>query len=555
MNTSGWRRILWALLALQFVGLAWERWGRCGHFQIDSYQSAYCVMAIARGELPYRDFAYYFGALPLYPLAAAVSLSGAGLQALYACGILHCALLMLLLRAWLASLGFGLGLQWCSLCLFLHGFAFNNLQGTRLFNFVMPYCHSSTFAVTFLLLALLGWQSPTRVWLWGLASAALLLTRLELGLWLLLVSGWRQIWMRLNRSQLALYWGLALGPSLLIYGIWAWQAGLEVLLRENLFWAGHLPQNNPHQRQILGANLESLGRTLSLFGVRLVTLVLGGLLYRRLPWSGWGALVALVQLSWSGVEWALADLQCWLLLACFWSWRCRHPHFFACLLSLGMLGRIFLDLNFSRYFFYLGLIPLWALAAGLLFLALRTRWQGFVASFLGSWMLFLALGWGWLNSTYAGQQRVEVVTSRGHLYLYPTYLGKAFARIVRELDEIGVEGKKVWVLPEGAMLNVLTGSRHPFYHATALPHSVAAWGESRWISGLEAAQPDYVVALHRWGQEFSGQHFGRDYAPELWLQVRRQYQEIGRWGPTPFVVDSYEGGGAILFKRRTIGEL
>lgn len=245
---------LWAaLIALNFVAYTWYGWGGFGHHQIDTYQSSYVIAQIASGRLPYVDFSYYFGPLAVSLYGAALRLTGVHLEALYALGTLTAAFATLLLWRLGAELELPLHARGAVALLFVNGFVFNDAYATRLFNWVMPYCHSSTHAMVMLMLSLLfvfRWQrDPSRVnaLAWGLTTSGVLLNRPDIGC-VYAVTG--ALYLLRESGRLEMAWLCGLLPTLMIYGWFALEISWRNLIFENLFWVGHDPRINPYQNLI-----------------------------------------------------------------------------------------------------------------------------------------------------------------------------------------------------------------------------------------------------------------------------------------------------------------
>jgi hypothetical protein len=549
---AAWGRWGWpALLSLNFALLARAGWGAYAHYQIDTYQSAYVVGAVARGELPYLDFSYYFGPLALELYGALLGCTGPSLDALFACGLAVIAICCLLIWQIMAGLELPPVVRGSTCMLFLDAFAFNNLDSGRLSNFVFPYSHSSTHALMLMLAGLrlsLAWQKRGGTGLaaaWGLCAAGVLLNRPDVGVVFAVLSLvhlhrlCRGPW----RDSLALA-AAALLPPLAVYGFFASRIGWSRLILQNLLWVGHNPAINGHQRFIFGWRAP----TLKLVGLALVVHLAAWWLVRRLGERRalWSVPLAVLAVQLLVPAWALfCDLQVLLLGLLLKGPRQPRAIPFMGLLSAALLARILFRLTLKGYFFYLGVIPTMLLMALL--------WRAFPS---GSQRCFL-LGLVWAscarlvaaNMASFQAQSLILQTPAGSLRALPTPAAEAFQDVLLELQARGVQGRSLLVLPEGAMLNFLTGSRHPLYHATLLPHTVAAYGEPAILGELEKARPDFVVLMHRVWREFDDRRLG-GYAPRVLAWLRREYRPVASFGPPPFRSGWSEGGGAVLYARK-----
>ena len=544
------------LLVVNGVFLAASNWGKCGHPRVDSYQSTYVLSAVARGETPYLDFSYFFGPFSLYTLGLPMRWLGVHLDVLYWAGMLNVAIGCFLVGLLLSELRVSSSVILGALFLFLNGFGFNNVGHSGLFNYVLPYCHSSVHAVLFLLasvVCLLRWQRNTgtlSLIFWALLGAGVTLNRPVLGSVFLLLSLLMATWVggRKPALTLAACW---VSPTLLIYGYFAIVSGLEVLLWDNLFWTGHLPQNNVHQQWIFFRTTGDLVALLRVAAARLVPLVLL-LLYQRRNRSGWmsdvllsSLAVALFHLSTSPTELFL-DCQILVLICLAWNFIRRKQMLFVNVLALVLLLRILFRLQLDSYFFYLGLLPLLVVVATA---ADCWKQQRVLQLYLLLTLLSIGLRWGLTNYEHTQTRTLELATPRGTIWLYHSGTDDAMVETVVALNEVGIAGERLLVVPEGALINFLTESRHPNYHSTLLPHLLENVGEEVILEGLQADPPRHLVTLHRYAGAFGkSKLFGSDYGLQISNWISTHYRTEASFGLPPFEAAKYGAGGAVLYR-------
>ncbi len=571
-----------AVLGLNFLVYAIWGWGCYSHHQIDTYQSSYVAFAIARGQLPYLDFAYYFGPLAVLLEGALLGLTGPSLGALYFVGILTIAATLVALEALAVELKLPPDARAVTQLLFLNGFAFNNAHSVRLFNYVMPYSPASTHAVLFLLVGfcfVLRWlrcRRPTEALGWGLAAAGIALNRPDLGLAFafcslllalrcgpLAVRGAGGLRLADGRRQaLALVAGFVL-PLALVYGYLASRVGVSRLLFDNLLWMGHHPDHNPHQEFIFG-DLTTLGPTLAVAAVHLGAWLLLGLV--PAGWRPWLLPFLVLGCGLLPPGLAMSDLPVLLLILLLASSPKTAPECFLAALSGLLLARILLRCYLNSYLFFLGvpallLVVAWSWRAAGLVEARQGQKPPVPSSssmgkassqralLLGT-MILLCGRYAYLNARSFLVQTLPLSGPCGTVLAPSSPSTRALAQLLPALRKQGVQGKTVLVLPEGALINVLTGSQHPLYHPTVLPHAVSACGEDTLLEQIVAARPDFIVLLHRATPEFLGSgRFGVDYAGSIVGWVESQYHLQGRYGPPPFQPPGHEAGGALLYSR------
>ena len=227
-------RVVLALLALCFAGLAALTWRKWGVPEIDAGAELTTADLIKHGAVAYRDVRYYYGPLGLYSLALSFRVLGTGFTTAFAFGLVQTAAILAvfyaLARQWLVPLVAGLA----TAVLLAIGFSGST------FNFILPHTDSATFGVLCLLLMLLA-LARERALLAGLAAGLVALTRPEflavaagagvayaVATWR--VSGRARAW--------SVAWRLAL-PAIVVpvvvLGLFAEQAGLSKLVTENLW--------------------------------------------------------------------------------------------------------------------------------------------------------------------------------------------------------------------------------------------------------------------------------------------------------------------------------
>jgi hypothetical protein len=108
-------------------------------------------------------------------------------------------------------------------------------------------------------------------------------------------------------------------------------------------------------------------------------------------------------------------------------------------------------------------------------------------------------------------------------------------------------GQTLAVLPEGSLLNLLTGLPRPTRFGTLMPFEAHLYGEEAILRAFEENPPDWVVLVHKDTSEYGVRFFGRDYLTGLGRFLAARYEPVERWGSEPF---TGEGFGVKLLKRK-----
>ena len=85
------------------------------------------------------------------------------------------------------------------------------------------------------------------------------------------------------------------------------------------------------------------------------------------------------------------------------------------------------------------------------------------------------------------------------------------------------------VLPEGVMINCLTGLRNPTSHINFMPVELMLFDEERIVESFQAHPPDLIALVHKDTLEMGFQFFGRDYGLKLGDWIAANYRP---WSPS-----------------------
>lgn len=151
-------------------------------------------------------------------------------------------------------------------------------------------------------------------------------------------------------------------------------------------------------------------------------------------------------------------------------------------------------------------------------------------------LLALLLGWGgvrlWESARwFRGPGRwVTLDSDFGRFDVTPPERGKALEDVLALLRERSRPGDRLVVLPEGSILNVLSGLPNPLPQTQVLPGMLDVDGEREFVRRLSAAAPRWVVAANLdfgyWGVGRLGEDWGQSIVAEL----ARGWQPVAVFG-------------------------
>ena len=228
-----------SILGVLAIGLLAIGWGTWGDLDSDSGYDVVAGMRVADGDLPYRDFTYFYGPLSAGLSALSVLVVGEGFGSAVAIGLLLTVAIVsatyVLARAFLSPLGASLA----SALTLAVALIPNN------YSYVLPHTHAATLGTLLLLVFLIGLvryvRAPSALLLVaaGGALGLMTLTKPEVtfaataatGLWLLLRAIARMSW----RREALLLAAPALAVPALVYGGLLTVMSLDTLVFENLY--------------------------------------------------------------------------------------------------------------------------------------------------------------------------------------------------------------------------------------------------------------------------------------------------------------------------------
>ncbi len=564
---------LGALVVLLAV-LTWQSWGDLGS---DTGYDLVASQRLADGEIPYRDFPYFYG--PLAPAVGAlfVLVGGSGLGPFIALGMILAAAIIFtayaLARVVAGPLASGLAAAITATV----AFAPTN------FSFVLPHTHSATIGLLAALLFLLGVSrfaaDGARGWLWcaGGATAAATLARPEFALAVWLAGGlWVALRLRartLGRRDLTALLAPAAGIPLVVYGALMAATSPYALLFENLY---PVDQINAGAGEVINiaapmtasSVAELLGR-LALYALGAAALLAVAAMIERGGRARTGALVLVAvvaagalaalavrpELVRHGLQFAYGWIPAGAVLAVgVLLWR-RHrtagewsPAAQAELLLATLLAVI--AARTYAAFFANATVPqqaAYAIPFAAVFLAwLHDRELGVSPSArrIGAgWLAFLALAGAVLVASDAADRSARVTGPGGTLSERPGPAASYQAALDTILRETA-PGDPVLLAPQLTSLYTLSGRTDPLPQISLLPGSLPdAQAEREAIRRLDESGVDLVVVNTRDLTEYGQGAFGDTYYRTIqdWLDSDfRRVASYGNDGETTVALDVWQ---------------
>ena len=539
-------------LAVLGVALVAVMWGTWGDLDSDTGYDLIAGMRVADGDLPYRDFTYYYG-----PLAPAVTgllawLAGSGIGPGVALGLAIAAATVVATYALARTMVGPLGAFLAGAITLAVALTPNN------YSYVLPHTYAATLGTLLLLGFLLCLHRHARTeragWLaaGGACIGLVALTKPEATAaafaaavaWLLVGRG--------GRREVALVLGPAVAVPALVYGALLTAVSPHTLLFENLYPTDELkaggdelvrarmPLTLDGIAEVLGRSvLYAAGAAALVFAARLIErgrrwpiAVLGGAalllvavaavkpdglrdaFYYAWGWIPAGAVVAVVVLvlrqrrtkDWSpaaqvtlAAAVALAVAAATTFAFTFHGWRPQMSVYLAPLAAILVARLHMVELARGRAGYAVGAV----------------------------WVALLAAGGAYLAVNEAGRETATVHGPGGSLAESPAEA----ALYQRALDEIAARtepGEPIFVAPLMTGLYVLSGHDSPLPIISALPSGLPTAGDERdAIARLDRAPVNLVLTDSREFKGYGQTAFGESFQRELAGWIEANFERAG----------------------------
>lgn len=140
-------------------------------------------------------------------------------------------------------------------------------------------------------------------------------------------------------------------------------------------------------------------------------------------------------------------------------------------------------------------------------------------------ILFIIFGFIMLykNLDYNKKFNAPLYSNKGVIYSTKeqTYV---LSHALAYIDKKVAKDATCLVLPEGAMINFISGRKSVDKYYNLLPNHIEALGETNIVKDLEKTPPDYIFITNRTSAEFNKGYFCEDYAKKICSFVDDNYQ-------------------------------
>src|SRR5712691_1255187 len=527
-----------ALIATTFIALAIWTWGTWPDVVIDFGRELYVPWRITRGELLYRDIAYFNGAFSPYFNALIFGLFSASVRTLFIANLTLLALFTLLVYRLLVAIGDRFS-AFLSTLVFLCVFAFGQLVGFGNYNFIAPYSHEATHGLmlaTVALAALMRWRATGAaipLVLGGVCVGLALLTKPEMGAAALVASVVCLIRLYDDRDPslrprrvLPIFAVAVVLPSIVgitlfslampfteacrgIASPWIHVGSVETISLP--FYRQGLGLDRPAENAIamvtwaglwgiafapallLASTLKMSHRAARLMSVLIFTAYASALIVWRqhIPWDRAAKPLPI----WCVLILGLSVAK---LLRGSESDSLPLTASFAVLSSV-LLAKVVLNVRVSHYGFVLAapamMLAITALASWIPEALDRRAGQGlFVRA--ASLALATAFCVAHLERTAFFIARKNITVGYGADAFRSDVRGRFINRALMDLAKTPPDSTFA-VLPEGVMLNFLARRRNPTRFMNFMPPEVLLFGEQTMLQSFEAHPPDRIVLVHK----------------------------------------------------------
>lgn len=143
---------------------------------------------------------------------------------------------------------------------------------------------------------------------------------------------------------------------------------------------------------------------------------------------------------------------------------------------------------------------------------------------IGVYILLIAFTLGLQNLNILKDKQYEIKTDRGKIYA-ENGLSYASIDLINYIKQNTKKTDKVVILPEGALINFLTGRRSDDFYTSLIPLYVEVFGEDKIIEHFKQTKPEYII-FNNWNtQDYYFKHICEDYALAFCSYVNKNYTQ------------------------------
>ncbi len=597
----GWPALIGSVFLLSaaifFLVLSWGKWP---DILVDFGRELYIPWQLSEGKVLYRDIYFYYGPFSKYLYAFFFRLFSPSLALVVTVNFIVLFLFSFisyrLLRLWTSVAG-----AWLAVGVLFSLFAFGQYAGIANYNFICPYSHELVHGLVLsfgiLLLFLNNSYKPSSnmavFWLGGLVGLVFL-TKVEVfvALAVSLMTGGvlgRKFFGRKDflekQGGLSFLLGFFL-PVLVAYFYFVLQMGVgpattafffpylaifNVSHSANLFYQGLSGWDQPWVSIRLMAVAAS-GHLIIFGGMIILSLAITK--FREGSWRRVASLFFVVFFAaglWVTVTMHVPaymimrplPLFC-AALAVFWGTRLflstsekDGMPVFARFVFAVFSTVLMLKVSLYGHIFHSGFVlclPAALLLVGALFDGgsfLVGKWNGgrlLFQSLAVVFLLAIVVSYGMIDLYYYRMKTFEFGSPRGRFLTYGEDMAIKGPVMMKALGFLGTipSDARVAVLPEGVILNYMSGHQAPTKYFEFSPSFFDMSREKDVLAAFMSSPPDYIVLVDRDMSEHGARYFGKDYARDLFAWMAQNYEGVQLIGAPPF---SGKGFGILIGRR------
>jgi hypothetical protein len=557
-------------LAALFVALAAASWGRWADPLVDFGREPYLARQLLDGRVLYRDVDSLFGPLSPWVNALWFGLFGASLRTLAFSNLALAALLAVVVYRFCLACADRTTATVATTVLLVSFLFAHHAEDAANYNFVWPYTHSATHGTILLVcgVALLCRAVVSdRSWAWvgaGTLLGGTVLTKPEIALAAAVTASVAAAWRLLDGRRgpangLALLTAGAVAPLVVcdvLLGhealLFQWRAAWKVGSQGSSFYAS-LMGSDDLARNGLRLAVDAIVWTtfaavLVILDVRAVGAPASS--RRRMIMAAIGVVGAWMVRDLPGVGRALPLLLPLAVIATgYLAHRRRMETERALCLILWataawtLLLKMLLNVHFHHYGFFLAMpatifVVVFGVGTVPHLLSERTAGGGWLVRPVALTAIGLLLAYSAALSTLSyGNMTVPIGRDENGMrgpgpLASPT--GELAATLERRIETTVPSDATIAIMPEGALLNFLTGRSNPTPHYSLEPPELAALGIEAVVARYQESPPDYVVVIAWSGDEYGvGPFGGPGWGADLVRWVERDYDRVELRTSTP----------------------
>ena len=562
-NVQFWAGVVLIIISM-LVMLIW-RWEKWGAFIIDSGRELYVPWRILSGDILYKDLSWFNGPLSPYVNAFLLVVFGIGIKTLVLSNFVFLLLFTIFLYHFLYKKLNTLIALFISL-IFITSFSLPQLLYYDLFNFLLPYSYCAVYGFYLAFLSVLfssiGFtKKKSNYFLLGSFFLGLTyLTKPELFLAALITCltfiGFAVYYKKEKRftiKVLTLSFFAFIFPVLVVFLVFYISSTPDAAFKAAAGGWLHAFNSKLTNLYFYKSKMGILNPIKSIGTILLVSLVYGGIfgfiaffslskkLLRLSRLKRQIVLFVIIGLA-SALLWninpffkalrPLPFILIFILVKRIYSWIKTKDNEICeeigwVLFSLILLVKIFLNVNFYDYGFYLA-FP----GTAILILILLKYLPEIIKKRGGDPVVFKT-----------GMVFILLALTSYHLYLTGFYLsqkdtrfgygpdalmiekGEAFVaeQLEEFIDKNLKENEPFLVIPEGVMLNYLFRRPCPIPFYNFMPPELIMFGEENIINALKEKRPRFVILLPKYMPEYGVEAFGVGYAEKLQKWIKNNY--------------------------------